>query len=237
LKPKARKLKVAFLGGGNGGSAFARRAAMNLLHQNQNGGSSPFFRDVHVWVYEEIVGNRKLTDIINTDHMNPRYLPNVPLPVNLIADSSLEDTIINADIIFFVVPHQFLPSVLAQMKGLVKPTAIAVSLIKGLNVGPEGPKLLSQIIHDELNLVTDVAVLMGANVASEVANDEYVESTVACRNSDVSNLIAAIFHTDCMQIDTCTDVATIEICGAVKNIVAMGGGSLINLVHELLDCK
>jgi glycerol-3-phosphate dehydrogenase (NAD+) len=177
-----------------------------------------------MWVYEEMVGDKKLTDIINSEHTNPRYLPGVQLPTNLIANPNLDDTVIDADVLFFVTPHQFLPSTLEQMRGLVKPNAIAVSLTKGLDVGPEGPRLLSQMIHHELSLVTDVAVLMGANVASEVGNDEYVESTAACRNPDISNLVAEIFHSSCMQIDTCQDVATVEICGAVKNVIAMGGG-------------
>jgi glycerol-3-phosphate dehydrogenase len=59
--------------------------------------------------------------------------------------------------------------VLKQLKGHVKSTAIGVSLIKGLHVGFEGPELLSHMIKSELSLYNDVAVVMGANVASEVA--------------------------------------------------------------------
>ena len=68
-----------------------------------------------------------------------------------------------------MVPHQFLGGVLRQLKGNIKPSAIGVSLIKGLDVGPEGPIFLSSMIHEELSLEKEVAVVMGANVASEVA--------------------------------------------------------------------
>lgn len=63
----------------------------------------------------------------------------------------------------------FIIGVLKQLKGHVKSTAIGVSLIKGLHVGFEGPVLLSHMIKSELSLYNDVAVVMGANVASEVA--------------------------------------------------------------------
>lgn len=62
-----------------------------------------------------------------------------------------------------------LQGVLRQLKGHVKSSAVAVSLIKGLDVGPNGPILLSQMIQTELALKQEVAVVMGANVASEVA--------------------------------------------------------------------
>ena len=62
-----------------------------------------------------------------------------------------------------------LQGVLKQLKGHVKSSAVGVSLIKGLDVGPNGPILLSQLIQTELGLKQDVAVVMGANVASEVA--------------------------------------------------------------------
>jgi glycerol-3-phosphate dehydrogenase (NAD+) len=177
-----------------------------------------------MWVYEELVDGRKLTEIINTDHQNPKYLPGVHLPTTVVACGDVVETCKDADLLLFVVPHQFLRGVLEKMRGSVKPNAIGVSLIKGLDVGPEGPRLLSKMIKDELALTREVAVVMGANVASEVAKDQFVECTVACPDADVANLVAKLFHCHCMRADTCSDVATVEICGALKNVVAMGGG-------------
>ncbi len=41
-----------------------------------------------MWVFEETVGDRKLTEIINTDHENVKYLPGFKLPVNVVAGIS-----------------------------------------------------------------------------------------------------------------------------------------------------
>jgi glycerol-3-phosphate dehydrogenase (NAD+) len=133
----------------------------------------------------------------------------VSLPTNVVACSNIVEACSSADMLFFVVPHQFLEGstkrycyliclphhgqygscvqkstvsisqnnpdpyqlqgVLRQLKGHVKSSAVGVSLIKGLDVGPNGPILLSQMIQTELDLRQEVAVVMGANVASEVA--------------------------------------------------------------------
>lgn len=39
----------------------------------------------------------------------------------------------DADILVFVVPHQFIPKLCASLVGSIKPTATALSLIKVLN--------------------------------------------------------------------------------------------------------
>ena len=60
----------------------------------------------------------------------------------------------------FVTPHQFLAGTLKQLKGHVKSDVIAVSLIKGLDVGTKGPVLLSSMIKSELSLTNDVVVVV-----------------------------------------------------------------------------
>ena len=60
----------------------------------------------------------------------------------------------------FVTPHQFLAGTLKQLKGHVKSDVIAVSLIKGLDVGTTGPVLLSSMIKSELSLTNDVVVVV-----------------------------------------------------------------------------
>lgn len=37
-----------------------------------------------MWVFEETVDGRKLTEIINTEHENVKYLPGHKLPTNVV---------------------------------------------------------------------------------------------------------------------------------------------------------
>ena len=129
-----------------------------------------------MWVYEELVEGRKLTEIINEDHENVKYLPGVKLPENVIAVPELTDAAKDADLFIFVIPHQFIARTVATMKGHVKEGAAAISLIKGINITDSGLGLISDEIREALDI--DVSVLMGANIANEVARDQFCESTV-----------------------------------------------------------
>ena len=217
--------KVAVIGSGNWGTAVAKRIALNIIEAAKKGASSKqqFQDEVKMWVYEETVDDRKLSEIINTEHTNPKYLPNVTLPATVVAEPSLLATCKDADVLVFVVPHQFLPSVLRDMKGHTKPTAVGVSLIKGLNVHDNGPELLSEMIKRELDL-RDIAVIMGANVASEVAMNHFVEATCASANLAFAEEVKGLLHCRDFNIEVCSDVATVEMCGALKNVIAMGAG-------------
>jgi glycerol-3-phosphate dehydrogenase (NAD+) len=232
----SNQAKIAIVGSGNWGTAVARRIAINRARLNNKTSNSETSlsdgNEVYMWVHEEVVDGRNLTDIINNDHVNCKYLPNVTLPTSIIAMKSLEETVKDADILLFVVPHQFISNVVKRLQGHVKPTAIAVSLIKGIqyvnsSIGDDchiiQPTLISDFIKNELQL-EKIAVLMGANVASDVATDCFVEATIASRDLSVAREVQALFDCSCFRTELTEDLPTVEYCGALKNIIALGAG-------------
>ena len=63
------KEKVTIVGSGNWGSAIAKIIGRNVLDREE------FDNEVKMWVYQEQVDGKNLTDIINTEHENVKYLP------------------------------------------------------------------------------------------------------------------------------------------------------------------
>ena len=117
--------KVCIVGSGNWGSAIARLVGVNTARFPDR-----FVKDVNMWVFEEEVNGRKLTEIINTDHENVKYLPGRTLPTNIVAVPDISDAALGADILIFVLPHQFIKRACAPLKGKLKEGATGLSLIK-----------------------------------------------------------------------------------------------------------
>jgi glycerol-3-phosphate dehydrogenase len=88
-----------------------------------------------------------------------------------------------------------------------------------------GPHFYSQIIQQRLNVDT-VAVLMGANVASDVARGDFVESTLACQNLQALQMLKHICCAPTFRLQLYADISTVELYGALKNVVALGAGVL-----------
>ncbi|XP_070550391.1 glycerol-3-phosphate dehydrogenase [NAD(+)], cytoplasmic-like isoform X2 [Ptychodera flava] len=208
--------KVCIVGSGNWGSAIARIVGNNVIN------NSKFQDRVDMWVFEETVNGKKLTEIINTEHENVKYLPGYKIPENVVAVPDLKEAANGADILVFVVPHQFVTGICDQLKDIVKPNSIAVSLIKGLNIKDKGLQLISHLIKSTLSI--DCNVLMGANLAPEVAAGNFCETTIGVVKQEYGPLLKELFETETFRCVIVEDATTVELCGALKNVVAVGAG-------------
>lgn len=120
---------------------------------------------------------QKLTKLINHFHENVKYLPGIILPQNLVANPSLQDSVRDSSILIFNLPHQFINGLCDQMKGHILPYARGVSCIKGVNVSKDEVNLFSETIGEKLGIYC--GALSGANIANEVAQEKFSETTIA----------------------------------------------------------
>lgn len=81
---------------------------------------------VEMWVFEEQVNGKNLTEIINETHENVKYLPGIKLPENVHAEPNLEKAVTGATLLIFVLPHQFLPRTVPNMKARARRAARGV---------------------------------------------------------------------------------------------------------------
>ena len=214
------QLKVCCVGSGNWGSAIARLAGINTA-QNEI-----FQNNVAMWTFEEMVDGQKLTEIINTKHENVKYLPGVPLPENVVAVPDLIEAARDADLFIFVIPHQFIGRTCQTLadSGVVKDSARGITLIKGIETGGErGMQLISEVISEKLPKMK-ICSLMGANIAKEVALDHFCETSIGCEKVEDGKIFKQLFDTPNFRCTVVNDPKTVEICGALKNIVATGAG-------------
>jgi len=122
--------------------------------------------------------------------------------------------------LIFVMPHQFIPKNWENVA--LGAGCKAISLIKGIEFDEKGPQLISDLIKERIKM--DVSVLMGANVANEVAQDQFCESTVGYKDAGNGKTWQELFDCPTFRVGMINDVAGTELCGALKNIVALGAG-------------
>ena len=75
-----------------------------------------------------------------------------------------------------------------------------------------------KLISDVINTLTGVemSVLMGANIAMDVAKGDFCVSTIGCRSEEQGKVLKTIFN-------VVKDVAAVELLGALKVGVVSGG--------------
>lgn len=213
-----RKDRIAVIGSGNWGSVAAKLVAANARIY-------PYYHDeVRMWVYEEVLKTgEKLSDVINRTNENVKYLPNIKLESNVVADPDLHNAVKDATMLIFVTPHQFVEAICKRLQGEIRPDAEAISLIKGMEVKMEGPCMISSLISEMLGI--NCSVLMGANIANEIAVEKFSEATVGYKDDKkTADKWVQIFSKPYFLLSPVKDVEGVELCGTLKNVVAIAAG-------------
>lgn len=209
---------------------------------------------VQMWMYEETVtipktskhyvegtAPQNLTTLTNTIHENIKYLPGIALPHNIHANPSVIDAAASSSILIFNLPHQFINKVCADLDGKILPYARGISCIKGVAVSADSISLFSDVIGEKLGIYC--GALSGANIANEVAQEKWSETTVAFAADEHArvhtvpddlppidhHLFKTLFHRSYFHVRLVSDVTAVSLAGALKNIVAIGAGFVIGL--------
>merc|ERR1711988_1876668 len=208
--------KIAMVGSGNFGSALVRILGRNAMRHDV------FDNEVKMYVHEEMIDGKPLTQIINETHENVKYLKGAKFTPNVVADPDIASAVSGATMICFCLPHQFLKPMVPKIVAAAAPGAKCLSAIKGIDFDENGIVLISDILRKELN--ADCSVLMGANVANEMASDAFCETTIGYKDPANGVLFQKAFDCSSSKVGTVQDTVGVELCGALKNIVAIGAG-------------
>ena len=201
--------KIGVLGAGTWGMALAR---MLQLSGNEVTVWSALEREV-----EEFSATRR--------HPN---LPGMEIPEGIRFTKNIEEVCRDKEILLFAVPSPFVRATARKAAPYVKDGQIIVDVAKGIEA--DTLFTMTQIIADELkNESVKLVALSGPTHAEEVAKDLPTTIVSACEDLTVAERVQQVFGNTCMRVYTNDDVLGVELCGAMKNIMALASGVALGL--------
>ena len=208
--------RVAILGAGSWGIAIAQILAAKGLK-------------VVLWEYSEAGAAR-----LRETRESRDKLPGVKLHDSVEITSDLRAALERSAVVSLIVPSHTLRIVCNGVRDVLTAEAVAarhwVSFIKGI----EEKTLLrmTEIVIDVLPGATseNVSVLSGPSHAEEVARQVPTTVVVASKNElNAAALQDLYFLSPSFRTYRSTDVVGVELCGAVKNVIAIASGILDGL--------
>jgi len=150
------------------------------------------------------------------------YLPDIVLPAAVTPTASLEEALDDAEIVVAAVPSHGTRAVIRSASPYIPRQALIVSATKGL----EQDTLLriSEVIAQEVRGARPVAVLSGPSFAMEVARGLPTAVCVACADPVLAEDVQREFRAPYFRLYASTDIAGVEIGGALKNTIAIAAG-------------
>ncbi|MCJ7827248.1 MAG: NAD(P)-dependent glycerol-3-phosphate dehydrogenase [Demequinaceae bacterium] len=160
---------------------------------------------------------------INTLHTNEAFIGGRDLPETIKATEDAEEALAGAELIFLVLPAQSMRMIVADFAGFLPSEAIVTSLMKGIEVGTH--LRMSEVLGEVWGIDEDhLAVVSGPNLAKEIALKQPTATVVASRSEVAAQAVADAMASWYFRPYTNSDVVGVELCGAYKNVIAVGAG-------------
>jgi glycerol-3-phosphate dehydrogenase (NAD(P)+) len=195
---------VIVLGAGSWGTALAVLLARNG-------------RRVCIWGHDATALAR-----VARERENKQYLPGIALPESIETTVDLGELGSAHDQFLVAVPSHAFRMVLQGLKPHLKQKAIVAWGTKGFEPGTG--KLLHEVVRETLGDGAGYAVVSGPSFAGEVARNLPTALTVAAEDGAIATTVAEWLRNERMRVYTSTDVAGVELGGAIKNVMAIAAG-------------
>mgnify|MGYP006095982073 FL=1 len=192
-----------------GGGAWGTTVAKLLSDKNSN---------VLLWAKETQVKK----DIEKT-RINKTYLNKIKLNKSLKITNHLED-LSELDILFVVIPTQYIQATLKPLKKIIKKNCILVNCAKGIDI--KSTSLISEVINKTLPS-NRLAIMSGPNFALEIALGKPTATLIAAQKISDAKYIANLISSKTFRPYLSNDIIGAQICGAMKNVYAIGCGIIV----------
>jgi len=194
-------MKIVVIGAGNWGTTLSYIFSRN--------------NEISLWAHSDEHAND-----INKNRENKKYLRGVRLPETIKAVKYFSEPLGDKDLIVFAVPSTQVRSVAAELAA-VATDQIIICASKGFE--HTTMKTMSEVINDELP-ASPMIVFTGPNIAREIADGKPTKAVLASKDFSAVSRAARQLKNEFITYEICSDVKGVELCAALKGIIAIGVG-------------
>lgn len=210
---------VGMIGAGAWGTALATSLA--------RGGHK-----VQLWAMEEDV-----VSSINNQHENSRFLPGYDLDPTLTASQNIEEVACDKDFIILASPSLYLASTIKKfinIPNVSSGTSIIAALTKGFVPSPAGPKFVLETMEAALpsSYKDSTVYIAGPSHAEEVAMGKITGLITASNHHRNAIRVRDLLRVQGLLAFASFDTIGVQVCAAVKNVIAVVYGSLDALAEK-----
>ena len=165
-------------------------------------------------------------DRLSGSRVHPN-LPGAVIPEEIVFTKEMEEVCKGRDILVFAVPSVYVRDTARKAAPFVPDGQLIVDVAKGIET--DTLMTMTEIIQDVFRTMRPeirvrLVALSGPTHAEEVAVDMPTAIVAAGEDREAAQLVQKVFSNQVMRVYTNEDVKGVEICGAMKNIMALASG-------------
>lgn len=161
--------------------------------------------------------------MLETNRENSDRLPGVKIPLEVSFTTDMKECIDGAELIVIAVPAGFVDSVSSELKYCMKKEQHICIASKGIE------RDTCSFVYDIMSryIKTDkIAVISGPSFAVDIASNCPIGLSLATKNKETEEILRKTLQNDYLKLRTTEDIVGVEICGSIKNVIAIAAGML-----------
>jgi len=201
--------EIAVIGAGAWGTALSIVLGRKGTHR------------VRLWARE-----REVLDSVSSQRTNELFLKGHKIPDCVTPTGDLQEALRGANIVVSVTPSQHCRAVCEQIRPFLAQGVLLVSATKGLEETTllRMSEVITSIFGQDRSIPIRVGALSGPSFAKEVARGDPTAITIASLDAGLAETVQREFSDPRFRVYTNSDVAGVELGGALKNIIAIAAG-------------
>ena len=154
--------------------------------------------------------------------VNERLMPNYKIPEDVKFTTSIKECIQDKDLLIIAIPAAFVDDLAKAMKPYIKDNHILIAT-KGIE--QDTGLFINQILEKYLD-TTNIAVMSGPSFAVDIITRMPAGLSLASKKIKTRELAKAALQNKNIKLRETRDVIGVEICGSIKNVIALSAGML-----------
>lgn len=159
---------------------------------------------------------------LETTRKNEKVLPGFELNDKIKITTNIETIIDFSELLIIAIPTGFVEETVERMKDYITNQRI---LIASKGIQQKTGKFLHQIVGKYIS-VDKIAILSGPTFAHDVIQKSPMGLSIATTDVNTFKIVKEAFSNKYTKVRYTSDVIGVEICGTVKNIIAIATGML-----------
>ena len=163
--------------------------------------------------------------LLETERMNEKYIPGFKIDDSIEITTSVEECIKDKDLIIIAIPAAFVDSICQEMEPYIKDNHIVIAT-KGIEQGTG--LFVNEILEKHLD-TRNIAVISGPSFAVDLITKKPAGLSLASKSPETILLTKQALQNNYIKLRDTHDVIGVEVCGSIKNVLALAAGMLDGL--------
>jgi len=196
-------MKVCILGSGAYGISLSSILSRNNIN-------------INMWTYSE-----DECKILNEKRVSSK-LNNYKIPNDVIITTNMSECINGSDLVVISVPAFAFESVVVELSKYINKKTPVLIATKGIQQNT--CLFLSDVFNKYLK--NPIAVISGPTFAVDIVKEVPIGYSLATKSKKVESIVRKCFENKTTKFRKTRDIVGIEICGSIKNVMAIASGML-----------